>query len=895
MTTRSERVAIRLYAITLRAYPAKFRRAYGSEMSDVFLASLRNVRRKGSAIAWFKFVYRTTRDAIVNSTGARFDNQMPQRKGGRVPPSRGAFASMLSSFFMGARILRQAPGFSIFVAGVLASGVCAATVILAGVYDTLWKPLPFDEPDKVVIAWGSTSINGQLRDVVSGPIAVDLHEQNNTLSALAAFKPDDVVVMRDGQPLVVSALTVTTEFFDAFGVSPFLGRWFSQQEGFSGSQRVVVVSHAFWRDELGGDSAAVGSAVELNGAQHAIVGVIPTDFYFTQDVVLPLEKDVLESYNRTNYDYWLVGRMRDDVTVQIVSDDLNGIFQEIAAKDSRLTNWSILVEPFQSTVVEALRLPLLALLAAVGCLWAIAIVNVTNLFLVRMSGRQHTFALHRALGASGFRVGAIVFGETVSLTLIGWIVGMTASLGGLKLLQQISPPTVPIPGSAARMSFVTPSLSAQVVVLVALVTLVGCVIYTISSLVSLRGSTKPLVHGENRTQSVGRRAVRANVLLVGVEIAIATMLLVSAGLSLRTLVNLLDVDAGVRPSGVLTMYVGDLDIRTNGERARFFDAVIREVDAVPGVSGVGLNDYVPFQSEDDFEGIRFPERPNPLPGEGPREEWRRVSSGYFEAAGVSLLRGRVFSRADTETSPSVAIVNRAFANRYYPDQDPVGRQMRLTNSEYGMSEVVGVVDDVRRRGLRQAAPPVVYVPFHRRPRPNMAIFIRTDGDPRQFVDAVKAAVWVVDPGQPIDRIQPFDDVVNGSVGIPRLMMQLVGGLSALALTLAAIGIGGVMAYSVRLREREFGIRVAVGASPGVIRRLVLRNALIVTMCGLSAGVAAAIFLARSIEGLLFGVAVADPLTLLVVATIMTCVAMGAGVIPSWRAARIDPVETLRAG
>lgn len=890
--------ARRVFELLLALYPRDFRQAYGNEMRYVFAQSYRSTGSGPSAAGRLRFWLRTAHDTLMNAMGFRLDVRRASRRAARSKATGSNHPwNGLREFIDGAKIMARRPGFALLCAAVLGAAGAAVITVGAVANSTLVRPFPYRDAGDVVLGWGSNATSGQLRDVISGPVALELARQNTTLEALAAFKPDGAVLMHENRPHVLDNLTVTTDFFRVLGIEPWLGRWFKDEERYSGRELVAVVSHNFWREAMGGDSAAVGTRLELNGTPHTVVGVLPPEFYFPHadpDVITPLHEDVLAGYGRTSYDYWLVGRLDAHASVQSATQDLNAILAGIAREDPRLEKWSILVEPLQQSVVQYARPAILALVAAVAFVWLVAVVNVTNLLLIRHSGRQGSLAIRRALGASTARIALLLLGENTAIAIAGFAAAVSASALALQITWKLIPSVIPIPGSAAQITLAQPTLDGTVLFLAAALFAVGLAAFSVPIIWKGSRVGGAGLHINTRNQSPTRRTLRVHHALVTTELALATLLLIGAGLAVRTTANLLRVDPGLQPDGLLSMYVGDLDDRSPLDRVRFFDGIVREIAALPGVRAVGLNDYVPLQNEDDFEGVRFPERPAPLPGQGPREEWRRVSADYFAAAGIALLSGRAFTTQDDHQRPSVAVVNRAFAARYYEGSDPVGERIFLTNQEYGLTQIVGVVDNVLRRGLDQASPPVVYVPYPRRPRPNMAVFVRAEGDPRSIVMAVQQAIWRVDPEQPIDRINVVTDVVNASIGIPRLVMQVVGALAGLAVVLSAIGVFGVTAYAVRLRRHEIGIRVALGATPGRIRSQIVTRGVIVAGAGVILGSGAAAMLGNGVRTVLFGVTPTDPLTISTVGSLLVLVSVAATYVPARRASRLDPVESIRA-
>ena len=392
------------------------------------------------------------------------------------------------------------------------------------------------------------------------------------------------------------------------------------------------------------------------------------------------------------------------------------------------------------------------------------------------------------------------------------------------------------------------------------------------------------------------------------QIAFATFLLVGGLLAVGTVRNLLAVDTGLRPGGVLVLYAGDLDDADSAGRALYFRRLLDRIEEVPGVITAGVNDYVPLQAEDDFEGISFLDRPPPPPGQGVREEWRRVSEGYFDAAGIEVVAGRGLRRSDFGEAPTVALVNESFVRRHFPDGPDrahgpdgadgadgkvLGARILIHERDYGEAVIVGVVRDVLRRGLREAAPPVLYVPYHRHPRPNMAVFVRTAGPPESFLEAVREAIWSVDPNQPIDRVATMEGVVSSAIGVPRLAMFVLLGLAATAVVLAGLGIFGVLAYAVRSRGAEFGVRMALGATATTLQRMVVVRGLMLCLAGAAAGSGLALLAARAADALVFGIGATDGAIVASVAVVLLGVTALASWLPTRRIGRIDPGGALR--
>jgi predicted permease len=775
-------------------------------------------------------------------------------------------------------------------------GVTAATSVFSVVDGTVLRPPPYGDVDRIVMVWGRNAQNGQLRDVISGPNYIDLRRGARSFRHLAAIKPDDLVLFDQDRPQVVSTLTATWEFFDALDVPAARGRTFTAADGRLGAEPVVVVSDALWRRRFGAAPDIVGRRLQTADGHVTVVGVLPSDFAFAAraEMFVPLHDDVLAGYDRTSYDYWLVGRLNDGTTIEQADDELEAVMARIRAEDPRLAGWSVAVEPLQPTVTEAVRPVLGALAGAVGVLLLVACANLGSLFLVHATALRSQFAVEAALGAGRWRIARRMATEALVVAGVGGVCGLATAAAVVRLLPRVAPPFVAIPGSAAQVVSFQASIDARVVFF-ALVVTVGAGLSGAlpAMLAATAGGFAATLRSTGRSRTSSASVRRAHDAFVAAQVAFATLLLVAGMLGLGTFRNLLAADTGMRPDGVLTLYVGDLDDAGSEARALYFRRLVEAVEEVPGVLVVGVNDYVPLQAEDDFEGITLLDRPPPPPGQGVREEWRRVSEGYFDAAGIDVVAGRPFRRADFADGPTVAVVNETFVRRHFPAGDALGARMLIHEEDYGEAVVVGIVRDVRRRGVRENAPPVLYVPFHKHPRPNMALVVRTEGAADRLVEPVREAVWSVDPNQPIDRIGTMSQIVADAVGVPRLAMGVLLALAATASVLAGLGIFGVLAYAVRARATELGVRMALGASGADLQRTVVLRGVALCAFGAIIGAGLAVLAAGAAESLVYGIDVRDGAVIGPVAAMLLAVAALASWLPARRIGSIDPSETLR--
>jgi predicted permease len=783
------------------------------------------------------------------------------------------------------------------VGAVACVAVTACALVGSVVAGTLFGRPAHGDPDRTVVVWGRNEQNGQLRDVVSGPNYIDLRRGAAAFEHMAALKPDDVVLQQADGPAVVSALAVTWEFFDVLGEAAARGRTFEPSDGVSGSEPVAVITDAAWRGRFGGAPDIVGRRLATRDGSLTVVGVLPPRFEFiaAAELFVPLHDDVLATYDRTSYNYWIVGLLRPGATIEQAAEQLETVMRDIRAGDPRLTGWSVAVEPLHATVTEAVRPVLLALAAAVAVLVLVAAANLGSLFLVHATALRPQITVLAALGAGRWRIIRRLATESCALIGAGAIAGLLIAVVLVRLLSGIVPPQVAISGSAAQVVVFRTVFDQRVATLALAVALVMCLVGTLPAIVAAmatRAGDRVAAIGRSRTASATMSA--AHDAFVAAQIAFATLLLVCGALAWGSFRNLLAVDTGMQPRGVLTLYAGDLDDAESPARALYFRRVLESVAEVPGVVAVGLNDYVPLQAEDDFEGISFLDRPPPPPGQGVREEWRRVSEGFFAAAGVEVIAGRGFERADFGDVETVAVVNEAFARRHYPRGSVLGARLLIHERAYGEAAIVGVVRDVRGRGLREAAPPILYVPYHKFPRPNMALFVRADGMPAvQLVDPVREAIRSVDAQQPIDRIAGLEQVVANAAGVPRLASVVLLPLAATALVLAALGVFGVLAHAVGVRSAELGVRLALGATGGRLQRMVVARGLLLCAAGGSVGVLLALAVTRMAQALWFGVTAGDAGVLAAVAGTLLASALLAGWLPARRVGCLDASDVMR--
>lgn len=788
------------------------------------------------------------------------------------------------------RTMRRSPGYAVTSVLVLACAVAVNAAVFSFVRGTLLAKPAYPDADRVVVAWGSNAADGQLRDVVSGANYLDLARGMTSLEALGAFHTVGSSILHDGHPEVVAANDVSVDFFQAVPVKAYLGRVFDGRDRMSGGEATVVVSYAFWRDRLGADPSAIGRSLLVDGEPLTVIGVLPEDFEFVGPVPLwrPLYDDVLAGEDRSFINYNLIGRLRPGVTPAEATRDLSSVMDRIVQEHPRYEGWSILVEQLHQASVMAVRPALLSITAAVALVLLVALVNLATLFRIRSLGRADELGVRLALGGGRGRVARILVMEAAGLALAGSVVGMLVAPALLARVRAMIPVYVNIPDSAARVPVVQAVLSPAVVSVTIAMVVLGALALTAPGLVAALRTGDAAWGGRRATRSRGMRW------LVTIELALATVLCLGAGLTTRSADKLLKTDVGVRDAGLLGVNFGDVWDRPRDEQVAYFRQVREAVQEVPGVTSAGIIDYIPFRGEDDYAGVTFLDRAM-QPTEHLREQWRRVSDGLFETAGMRILQGRGFTADDFQGKARVTVVNAAFAAKHFQDRSPVGAFVSTHDDAYRELEIVGVVADVRAAGPASPAPAMLYVPIQGDPRGTAGIYVRVArGDPMAVASRVRDAIWSVDPSQPVEMLGPIADLVGSWVAIPRATRTLVSGLAVLSLLLAAVGVFGVVAYAVRSRTRELGVRVALGASPDRLRRDLLAATTPMVLLGVGAGLVAGVSAARAAESILFGVAPMDPVSVVAAAAAMTAAALLATWLPARRASRIDPTEAIRA-
>lgn len=787
------------------------------------------------------------------------------------------------------RGLVKRPGFTAIALLALALGIGANTAIFSLVNAVVLRPLPFPDSDRLVWVFGNVR-NGSGRASVAPGDYIDYRNQNKTFEQFAASGtlPLPATLTGSGEPERLRASRVTGNYFQTFGVAPFLGRGFSLENEKSGSDQVTVLSYALWQRRFAGDPAIVNKTIVLNGKACEVIGVMGESVSFPQtaDLWIPMNFDADEELKQ-RFAHFLrpIGRLKQGVSLAQAQADTDLIAAQIERQfPESNTGWNLRLVSLREQLVGSSRTTVFILFGAVAFVLLIACANVANLLLVRAAARQREIALRTALGASRLRIMRQMLTESLLLAICGGALGALLAAWGVNLLVKLSensiPPTVQVTIDPTVLGFT---------LLISVVTgvLFGLAPAFRTAKVNLIDSLKEGSRGEG--QSVLRTRTRSA--LVILESAVAVVLLIGAGLLIRSLVALQNVNPGFDANNILTMRIDLPRQKYNSpERAgNFFKELETRVSGLPGVEAAGMVTELPLSGQLNDIPFTVEGRPPVAPDQQFSADFRRVNQNYFSAMRMPLLRGRNFTEQEVAQGDKLVIVSQQLVAGVFPNEEALGKRIITFNNE--PFEIVGVVGDLLHQSLGGQPFPAMYFPTRKTGGTNLVV--RTTGDPLSLVGAVRNEVRAMDPDQPIAAVRPMTEWVDSSVAAPRYRTTLFGLFAALAMILAATGIYGVMSYSVAQRTHEIGVRMALGARRGHVLRLVVGQGMLLTLIGVVIGLAAAFGLTRVMASLLFGVTARDPITFGAVAALLITVAFIACVVPARRATKVDPLVALR--
>ncbi len=793
------------------------------------------------------------------------------------------------------RSLRKNPGFTAVALLTLALGIGANTAIFSIVENVLLQPLGFKDPERLVrVSHDAPEDRSTITPgAFSPPDFEDLERDNSAFAEMAAwyFIPGQSKTTLTGgeAPQELDTAYVSGRFFSLLGVAPALGRAPGAAENMPGSDRVVVLSHGLWQSRFGADSAIVGKTVSLDGEAFTVIGVMPRGFGFPSHEAamwVPLSLIGEDDIPRRRGLRWLtvIGRLAPGVTVA-AADAAAGTVMRRLAREYPDTNarWdTVTVQSLKTSLVGEVRPALLVLLGAVVLVQLIACANLANLLLARGSARHRDYAVRAALGAGRGRIVRQLLAESLALALAGGVLGLGLAWIGLDALLKLSAGTIPRPEEVG--------LDVTVAGFALATSLATGVLFGLAPALAASRTDVREALGEGSRGAVGAGGRGMRGALVIAQTALAVVLLAGAGLLIRSLWNLTHVDPGFSSESVLTVSVSTPAELTldDARRGAYRKDILERIASLPGVLAVGGSKTVPLHGGGEPYELGIAGRPDPVV---PASGVLIVTPGYFRALGIPLVRGRAFTDADEARGSPVLVVNQAFMRTYLGKRDAVGEVLRIGETEL---PIIGVVGDVRIDGIAREPAPAVYAPAFLLPRSSMKLFIRTASDPLQMAAAVRRAIGDVNPNQPVSDIATMQQVVAHTVARPRFFTVLLGGFAGLAIVLAALGIYGVIAYSVSRRRSEIGIRMALGARAGNVLGMIVAQGIAPALIGLGVGIAVALLLARTLSSLLYGVAALDPVTFGAVAVVLVMVALLAAFAPARRAARTEPMAVLRA-
>jgi predicted permease len=802
------------------------------------------------------------------------------------------------------RQFRKSIGFTAVAIVTLALGIGANTAIFSVVNGVLLRPLAFKDADRLVRVWHvppPKSFPGMRTFSVSAANYLDWERQNHVFEGMAIYTFHGFTFTSTNKPEQVDACSATSGFFSTLGVQPELGRVFTPQEDQPGRSNVVVLSHRLWQEHFGSNPGVVGQNINLDGQSYLVAGVMPASFQFPEFAQMwtPMAWTDKERAVRGEHHSVVVARLKPGVDLKQAQAEMNTISSRLEQQypeDDK--GWGAVVVPLHDDLVSDVRPALLVLLGAVAFVLLIASVNVANLALARTFSRQKEIAIRTALGASSARVLRQILSESILLALAGGALGLTWAQAGIRLIVAFLADKLP--------RSVEVGLDAKVLAFTVVVSLAAGILAGVLPALRLsRGNvSQSLKEGLGRTDADSSGGQRTRSVLVVAEVALSLILLVGAGLMIRSFQSLHAVNPGFDPHNVLTMtpMVAGAKFSGPAQQVRFFEQVLQKVRALPGIESAGVIDDIPLDNGGSHQPIAIEGRPLLPMSEQPEVDVRLASPGYMSALRIPILRGRDINDSDLAGRPAVVLISESMARQFWPGEDALGKRLTLTFSPESVREVVGIVGDVKLDGLDQTRPSTaLYYPlaqvsagvgrdWHSFP---MALAVRAASNPGGMVSAVSNAVHEVDREIPLRDIMTMDEMVANSLTQQRFNTLLLGAFAGLALLLAAVGIYSVLSYSVKRRVREIGIRLALGAGLRDVLRMVVFEGMKPTLLGVLIGAAGALALGRVLSGLIYGVKPTDPITFLAVAVLLALIALLASIIPAYRATKVDPMAALR--
>jgi putative ABC transport system permease protein len=831
-------------------------------------------------------------DEAARAAKRRVGNTVALRDAGYDVRGGGLVETCLQDVRYGVRILGRTPIFTLTAFLTLALGIGANTAIFSVARGVLLRPLPYPHPDRLVMVWMDNRRIDLREDWHSYPAYADFRDQGVALDGLAIFNNQARTLTGDGEPERVIGAHSSANLFDVLGVQPILGRAYTPEEDRPGVNTVVVLSHDLWRRRYGSRQDIIGQSIPMNGQQLKVIGVMPAGFAFPNaDTAFWTPTGASDAARANRGGLWLqiVGRLKSGVPLARAQADLDRVNTHILEQFPSQKGYGVFVEDYRDHLVGRTRPAILVLLGAVAFVLLIACANVANLLMARASVRERELALRSAIGAGRGRIVRQLLTESILLGVAGGAGGSVVAWLGLRALLAAAPPDLP------RLDAI--AIDGWVLAFTALLALGTGLLFGLAPALQA-ARTDPghtLKEGGRGASAAGRSVRRA---LVVFEVALAVVLLVGAGLMLRSFDRMQRLDLGFRADHVLAARVSvwGEKYRQPGTTAEFFRQLTDRTAALPGVAGAAAVGAIFLTSTPNSTNFSIEGRPDFAPDERVEVPVDSVTPGYFAVMGVRLLKGRFFDARDADGAPETVIINDTMARRFWPTEDPIGRRMKygLISSRGPWMTIVGVISDTRRTGYDSPVRPETYVPHAQAPSVSMMVVVRTNGDPQSAVPLLRSVVQSLDAGIALQRPAPIERLLADMAAQRRLNTLLLTAFAILAALLAAVGIYGVIAYSVAQRTRELGVRVALGASSGRILRLVVSEGLWLAGGGLLLGLTASAVVSRTMKTMLYDVSATDPATFASIAAVAILTATAASVLPAIRAVRVDPVTALRA-
>lgn len=805
--------------------------------------------------------------------------------------------SLIQDVRCGVRMLRKNAGFSLIAILTLALGIGANTAIFSVVYGVLLEPLPYHDPARLILLNETTPRVGMVS--VSDPNFLDWRSQSHTFSQMAAVHEVDFNLSGISQPESIGGEAVSPNFLSLLGVRPFLGRDFDASEEKSGTAPVVMLGYSLWQSHFGSDASVVGRTVLFDGRSFTIIGVLPPNFrwierlQFLEPIGTWLATNPEAAERADRGDMVVVGRLAPATSLAAARSEMEGIAARLAKQYPGANDqFAVLLRPIREAFVGDMRIAILSLFGAVICVLLIACANVANLLLVRGAGRTREVALRIAFGATRRRIVRQMLTESLVLAVVGGALGIALAVAGTRAITQMLSPDMLMGATVA--------LNPAVLLFAAILILLAAFIFGLAPAVR---SAKSDIHLQLKEGSAGAGTAashrRLRAVFVVAELALSLILLAGAGLMMKSLHLLLSVSPGFQTERLLTM---EMDLRTSQYDKdpaiiNFWQSVLDRVRALPGVQSAAVGTHIPLTDSHGREDITIEGMPLPKPGSFPHPDDHTVSDAFVRTLGIPLLQGREFVETDNEKGAPVVMINGKLARLYFPNGDAVGKRLMFGHPDPSKQPqwftIVGVLGDTKMYGLANPARLEIYVPFHQSANRHMDVLVRSPVDPSAMTAAIRSEIAAIDKDQPIFAIATMQELISASVAGRRFTLILLGLFSGLALVLAAIGIYGVISYSVAQHTRDIGIRMALGASQTQVLRDVLGLGVRLTGIGLLLGLLGALLATRVLTSLLYGVASTDALTLTAVSVVLTVVALFASYLPARRATRVDPIVALR--